>query len=149
MSTQVDEARTKLAALKDAPEWEKYQAGARLRRFEDLLKKWKKPVDPTPLQVEMQALRIGDVVLIAMPGEPFAEIGAAIRAKSPFPATMFCGYSNGKGGDYMPIASEYKYGGYEVERSPYGPGAADKVTAAAIALAQQVRSSQFSIGVLR
>jgi hypothetical protein len=140
MAAQVDDARTKLAAIeKNGSEWEKYQAGARLRRFEDLLKKWKMPPDQTPLQVELQGLRIGDVALIAMPGEPFAEIGAAVRAKSPFPFTMFCGYSNGKGGDYMPIASEYQHGGYEVERSPYGPEAADKVIAAAAALAQQLR----------
>lgn len=139
MAAQVDDARTKLAALKNGSEWDKYQAGARLRRFEDLLKKWKMPPDHTPLQVEIQALRIGELALIAMPGEPFAEIGATVRAKSPFPFTMFCGYSNGKGGDYMPIASEYKYGGYEVERSPYGPEAADKVIAAAIALAEEVK----------
>jgi hypothetical protein len=139
MSGQAEEARAKLATLKDGSEWEKYQAGARLRRFEDLLKSWKRPADPTPLQVEIQALRIGELALIAMPGEPFAEIGAAVRAKSPFPFTMFCGYSNGKGGDYLPIASEYKHGGYEVERTPYGSGAADKVIAAAIALAEQVR----------
>ena len=76
MATQVDEARTKLAAIeKNGSEWDKYQAGARLRRFEDLLKKWKSPPDQTPLQVEIQALRIGEVALIAMPGEPFAEIG--------------------------------------------------------------------------
>ena len=96
-------------------------------------------MDHTALQVEVQALRIGHVALIAMPGEPFAEIGAAVRAKSPFPFTMFCRYSTGKGGDYMPIASEYKHGGYEVERSPYGPEAADKVIAAATALAEQIR----------
>jgi hypothetical protein len=139
MAAQVDDAKAKLAAAKNGSEWDRYQAGARLRRFEDLLKKWRMPVEQTPLQVEIQALRIGDVALIAMPGEPFAEIGAAVRAKSPFAFTMFCGYSNGKGGDYMPIASEYQHGGYEIERSPYGPEAADKVIAAAVALAQQVR----------
>jgi neutral ceramidase len=139
MAAQVDDAKAKLAALQNGSEWDKYQAGARFRRLEDLLKKWKMPVDQTPLQVELQALRIGELVLIAMPGEPFAEIGAAVRAKSPFPYTMFCGYSNGKGGDYMPVASEYKHGGYEVERSPYAPEAADKVIAAAVALAAQVQ----------
>ena len=97
------------------------------------------PPVAAPLQVEIQALRIGEVALIAMPGEPFAEIGAAVRAKSPFPFTFFCGYSNGKGGDYMPIASEYEHGGYEIERTPYGPGAADKVIAAALELARRIR----------
>ena len=139
MAAQVDDARTRLAALKNGSAWDKYQAEARLRRAEDLLRKWKMPPVSAPLQVEVQALRIGDVALIAMPGEPFAEIGAGVRAKSPFPFTFFCGYSNGKGGDYMPTASEYEHGGYEVERTPYGPQAADKVIAAAVKLSERIR----------
>ena len=47
---------------------------------------------------------------------------------------MFCGYSNGQGGDYMPIAAEYPYAGYEVDRTPYGRGAAETVIREASAL---------------
>ncbi|MGH9662577.1 MAG: neutral/alkaline non-lysosomal ceramidase N-terminal domain-containing protein, partial [Bryobacteraceae bacterium] len=47
---------------------------ARTRRFRDLLEQWKKPHDPTPRKVQVQILRIGEVALVAMPGEPFAEI---------------------------------------------------------------------------
>ena len=124
MGENVEDARKKLEAVKGGSEWERHQAAARLRRFEDLLAKWKKPVDTTPLLVELHAMRIGEVAIVSMPGEPFAEIGADVRKNSPFPFTMFAGYSNGKGGDYMPIDSEYQHGGYEVERTPYGPGAA-------------------------
>jgi hypothetical protein len=116
-----------------------HMSQARLRRLQDLLAQWKRPYDPTPLPVEVQILRIGDVAIVAMPGEPFAEIGAAIKKASPFPYTLFCGYSNGRTGDYMPIESEYKYGGYEVERTPYGLGAADKVISETISLFAQVR----------
>jgi hypothetical protein len=52
---------------------------------------------------------------------------------------MFCGYSTGKGGDYMPVESEYQYGGYEVERTPYGKGAAEKLIRETSALFQQLR----------
>ena len=51
---------------------------------------------------------------------------------------MFCGYSTGPHGDYMPIESEYQYGGYEVQRSPYGVGAAEKVIEEAKALLRKV-----------
>jgi neutral ceramidase len=78
------------------------------------------------------------VAIVSMPGEPFAEIGADVRKRSPFPFTMFCGYSNGKGGDYMPIDSEYQHGGYEVERTPYGPGSADRVISNAHALLEKL-----------
>jgi neutral ceramidase len=86
------------------------------------------------VKVRIQALRIGEVAIVAMPGEPFAEIGAAVKKASPFPVTMFCGYSSGEGGDYMPTAPEYPFAGYEVDRTPYGRGAADKVIREASAL---------------
>jgi hypothetical protein len=137
MEKLVSEAQKKLNASADP--WKQHQAEARLRRFSDLLKQWKQPPDPMPLQVQLQILRVGEVAIVAMPGEPFAEIGAAVKKASPFAATMFCGYSSGKGGDYMPVSSEYAYGGYEVQRTPYGPGAADIVIREAISLYGRVR----------
>jgi hypothetical protein len=116
-----------------------HMSQARLRRLQDLLVQWRLPVDPAPLPVEVQILRIGDVAIVAMPGEPFAEIGVAVKKASPFPYTLFCGYSNGRTGDYMPIESEYGLGGYEVERTPYGAGAAGQVIRETIALFAQVR----------
>jgi hypothetical protein len=126
-------------ARRNNDEWGQYQAAARVRRFSDLLEKWQRPVPPDPLQIELQALRIGDQAIVAMPGEPFAEIGVAVKKASPFAATMFCGYSDGIGGDYLPTADEYQHGGYEVERSPYAPGADDLVIAAGIQLLQNLR----------
>jgi hypothetical protein len=127
------------AAIARNDAWEKYQAEARYRRFADLLERWKRPYDPTPVSVEVQILRIGEMAIVAMPGEPFAEIGAAVRKGSPFPVTMFCGYSTGKGGGYMPVESEYAFGGYEVEITPYGVGAAEQLIRETIALFEQVR----------
>jgi hypothetical protein len=80
-----------------------------------------------------------DLALVAMPGEPFAEIGAAVRKASPYDFTMFCGYSDGVGGDYMPTPDQYQHGGYEVERTLYDPGAADKVIEAASALLRNLK----------
>jgi hypothetical protein len=131
--TEIDEMATRVAAAKKQVEeatasgdaWKKYQAEARLRRDSDLLEEWTRPRDPTPVKVDMQILRIGDTAIVAMPGEPFAEIGSAIKKASPFKFTMFCGYSNGTGGGYMPVESEYAHSGYEVEMTPYGTGAAE------------------------
>lgn len=116
-----------------------HAAIARVRRVQNLLDQWKQPYDPSPIRVQIQALRVGEVAIVAMPGEPFAEIGAAIKKASPFPFTMFCGYSSGDGGDYMPIASEYALGGYEVERTPYAPEAAEIVIREASALYRDLR----------
>ncbi|MBI3679610.1 MAG: neutral/alkaline non-lysosomal ceramidase N-terminal domain-containing protein [Acidobacteria bacterium] len=140
MASRVAEAeRTLEPARQSGDPWRKHQAEARWRRWRDLLEQWKRPYDPTPVEVDVQILRIGDLAMVAMPGEPFAEIGVAIRKASPFAVTMFCGYSTGKGGDYMPVESEYPHGGYEVERTPYGTGAAEKLIRETSALFRAVR----------
>lgn len=140
MATRLARAQRQLAdAEKSGDDWKIAQAGARVRRFDDLLTLWKAPVNPSPRRVELQALRIGELALVAMPGEPFAEIGAAVREQSPFAITMFCGYSDGAGGDYMPTADEYQYGGYEVERTLYNPGADEAVVRGALELLRSLR----------
>lgn len=140
MESRLNDAIRKAAnarATKDP--WQMHQADARVRRFRDLLEKWKQPVDESPIEVEVEIWRIGDVAIVSMPGEPFAEIGVEIKKASPFPFTMFCGYSDGTGGDYMPISCEYDQGGYEVERTPYGKDASQKLIAETISLFEQFK----------
>ena len=140
MRSRLQKARSQLDSRTGGPEPRiRHQAAARARRFADLLEQWTRPVDSSPLQVEVQALRVGDLAIVAMPGEPFAEIGKAVKESSPFEFTMFCGYSDGVGGDYIPTAQEYAHGGYEVERSPYNPGTAERVIRAAAALLASLR----------
>ncbi len=139
MQERADNAKARVEeARKAGDNWKLYQAEARLRRFNDLLQMWKQPVEPGPRDVDVQVLRIGEFAIVAMPGEPFAEIGAAIKKASPFAVTLFCGYSTGAGGDYMPISEEFAHGGYEVERTLYNPGADAKIVDAGKALLAEV-----------
>lgn len=139
MQERADNARARIEeARKAGDKWKLYQAEARLRRFNDLLEMWKQPVDPSPRDVDVQVLRIGEFAIVAMPGEPFAEIGVAVKKSSPFAVTFFCGYSTGAGGDYMPISEEFAHGGYEVERTLYNPGADAKIIEAGKALLAEV-----------
>jgi len=72
---------------------------------------------------DLQIFTIGDdIALAAMPGEPFVEIGLRIKEKSPFKHTLFSGYSN-VGWAYIPTPQAYELGGYEVEVTPFEPGA--------------------------
>lgn len=78
----------------------------------------------------MQAIRIGDVALVSIQGEPFNEISRRVAAGSPFSHTLFSGYSNG-GFGYIPERIAFEQGGYEVESTPFSPDAADAVVAEA------------------
>ena len=76
---------------------------------------------------QMQAIRIGDIALLSVEGEPFAEIGLRIAEASPFAHTLFSGYSNG-GFGYIPTREAIQQGGYEaIQGSPFSGGAADVV----------------------
>jgi hypothetical protein len=55
------------------------------------------------------------VRIVALPGEPFAATGLALRRKLPGPLFTL-GYADGCPG-YFPTREEYAYGGYEVEEA--------------------------------
>jgi hypothetical protein len=141
MTRLTADADRKLAAVQKSggSAWEQSQAAARRRRWANLLERYKQPANPEPVKLEVAVLRIGAMALVLTNGELFAEIGASVKKASPFELTMFCGYGNREGGGYMPTKEEYAFGSYEVDGTPYGPGAAEKVVEEAVALLKSVR----------
>jgi neutral ceramidase len=85
-------------------------------------------LDAYPLLVH--GVRLGPVALVGVPVELFCEIGMAIRDRSPFATTLVSGYWNGYR-NYLPTDAERERGGYEIDISPFAPGAEALVTAAA------------------
>jgi hypothetical protein len=67
---------------------------------------------PTPIQ----AMRIGELGLVGLPGEIFVEIGLQIKAGSPFPRTLVGELANGYVG-YVPSDTAFEQGSYEVYTS--------------------------------
>ena len=65
------------------------------------------------LKTELQAIRIGGLICVGIPGEPFVEIGLRIKSSSKADLTMIIGYANDVIG-YIPTAEAYDEGGYEV-----------------------------------
>ena len=49
---------------------------------------------PSVLPMDVYVLRLGDVGIAAMPGEPFVSIGRQIRRAGVAPLTIACGYTN-------------------------------------------------------
>ena len=78
----------------------------------------------------VHGIRLGPVALVGVPVELFCEIGMAIRDRSPFATTLVSGYWNGYR-NYLPTDAERERGGYEIDISPFEPGAETLVTAAA------------------
>jgi hypothetical protein len=71
---------------------------------------------PKEVPVIIQAMRIGDVGIAAIPCEVFVEIGLAIKDKSPFMPTFTIELANGCNG-YLPTPEQHKFGGYETWRA--------------------------------
>jgi hypothetical protein len=88
--------------------------------------------------VELHLLQIGPAVLAGTEGEPFAEIGLAIKEASPFPATWFGGYTSGWAG-YIPTADAYPLMGYEVDTSPFAPEAAAQLVSETVAALKDLK----------
>lgn len=76
---------------------------------------------------ETTCLKFGrEIVLVSLPGEPFAEIGLRIRENSPFAKTIIASLAQGSCG-YVPLPECYSRGGYET--LPVRGGGADSNTA--------------------
>ena len=89
------------------------------------------------------ALRLGRVALAFLPGEPFAETGNAIRARSQFELTGIVGFSEETIG-YIPTDNAFAEGGYETgfgAWSHLSPGCEPIVRENAVALLHQAATA--------
>jgi hypothetical protein len=138
---QVPALQARLADLhrQGAPVEVVREANLKVRRALLALETARRRSEAGPILLEIQAIQLGPVALLSMPVEPFAEIGAAIKARSPFEATLVSGYSNGSAG-YLPVASAYPEGGYEIWVTPFAPEAAGLVIEASLELLGQLKS---------
>jgi neutral ceramidase len=71
---------------------------------------------PAKLKVILQAIRIGELGIVANPCETFVEIGLEIKKKSPLKPTFTISLANGYNG-YLPTPEQHALGGYETWRA--------------------------------
>ncbi|MGB4036195.1 neutral/alkaline non-lysosomal ceramidase N-terminal domain-containing protein [Candidatus Darwinibacter acetoxidans] len=79
------------------------------------------------LDVPLQALAVGDTVLVGIPGEPFAELGLSIKEGWEPAQVLVVAYANGYFG-YFPTMEAFQEGGYEAETSVFHPSAIQVLT---------------------
>lgn len=108
--------------------------------------------DATSWTSSVSVVRIGEVRIVALPGEPFLDCVAQLRhglgqgaGAAQAPTSLVVGYTNGCPG-YFPTAEEYPHGGYEVcdahryyaMPAPFAQGSAETLVAKAVQLCRQV-----------
>jgi neutral ceramidase len=99
---------------------------------------------PDTVTVTVQALRVGEVGIVAIPCEVFVEIGLGIRKESPLRPTFTIELANGYNG-YLPDPRGHELGGYETwrARSSYlEVEASNKIRDAASSLLRKVERSR-------
>lgn len=92
----------------------------------------------SPWTARVSRLNWGDVTIVTLPGEVFAETALAIRAALG-PRTLVIAYGEGVPG-YIAPASEWPHGGYEVAEAhrfyampgPFASGSAERLASAAL-----------------
>ena len=112
--TELEEAKTSGAGQVKLNVAQRYVYCARalLDRVEN---KRKRALDGT-----IQVITIGDLAIAAFPGETFAASGMDVKRRSPFPHTLFCGYSNGCL-TYIPTRDAYPKEGWSFFRRYHIP----------------------------
>ncbi len=88
---------------------------------------------PETVRTWVQALRIGGLALVGIPGELMVELGLQIKKRSPFEQTSVLELANDYIG-YIPTRRAFEEGGYEPEASLFKPGVGEKIVDAAVTL---------------
>jgi len=92
--------------------------------------------DRVAAAAEVAATSLGELALVAIPGELLAALGRRIVDRSPFPTTVVVGYVNGYVGYLVDRSVD---GCYEALASPFGPEAGPAVAEAAVSLLARLR----------
>lgn len=80
------------------------------------------------IATRLQVARLGEVALFGIGGEPFVELGLALKANPHAAHTLVAGYCNDLVG-YIPTREAYRDGGYEVETSRVAEGSGELAVA--------------------
>jgi hypothetical protein len=93
---------------------------------------------PENFMLPLTGVKIGNVALLGIPGEPFTDIGVGIKEAEGWDLILPCALTNGNEG-YFPMQSAYDEGGYEARTSPYRAGVAETFIREGKALLDELR----------
>ena len=93
---------------------------------------------PDSYDLSVTGLKIGDIALVGIPGEPFTEIGVRVKANSGWKLILPCISTNGYQG-YYPTKDAYDEGGYETRSSAYASGVGERLAEGAAEILYDLR----------
>ncbi|MBE6928759.1 MAG: hypothetical protein E7463_00630 [Ruminococcaceae bacterium] len=94
---------------------------------------------PEFLDLHVTCVGFGEVAFVGLPGEPFTEIGRAIKEGSPFAMTIPCCNTNGSEG-YFPTRDTFDSGSYETISSRFKSGVAEKLIETGVSLTKELKA---------
>lgn len=95
--------------------------------------------------LEVQAMRVGDMTFVGLPGEIFVELGLSVKKSSPYPNTLVNTLCNGSIYGYVCTESAYAQGGYEPRLKVFSritPGTGERLAESASALLHGLKKGE-------
>ena len=100
-----------------------------------ILADWQRDAPESHHLTEVQALGVGEGVLLGLPGEPFVSLGTEIRARSGSGRLLIAALANEFGAiSYIAEREAFEQGGYETAFTPVGPGSGEALVDGAVAV---------------
>ena len=93
--------------------------------------------EPETYEMLLSGMRIGPIIFVGIPGEPFTGVGRALKETEGFDLILPMCNTNGKEG-YFPMQDSYDEGGYEARTSPFKAGTAEFIIAQGKKLIQEM-----------
>ena len=93
---------------------------------------------PDAFDMTLSGIKIGDVAIVGIPGEPFLGIGKGIKEAGGYGMIVPLACSNGYEG-YFPMRDSYDEGGYEARSSNFRAGVAEFIISEARELLKEMK----------
>ena len=118
----------------DTPAYHRYE-----KNYADRVQKLAE--GPDEVTIMLQALKIGELGITALPFETFVEIGLELKEKSPFKDEFTIELANGYNG-YLPTPAQHELGGYEtwLGTNKVQLDASDRITETLMDLMQELQA---------
>ena len=92
---------------------------------------------PDYFTLPMSVVRLGKIAFVGFPGEPFTEIGRAVKEIEGLDLVLPCCCANDARG-YFPSSKAYSEGGYEARASRFAPGISELLVAKATEMLRKI-----------